>query len=360
MESPFAGLEEQSGPSSAIIDLNIFDVNPLESNNERTKEVVEQQIFMLLDSCFWDLPNIPYDKISKGFEDINRFLALQAVSENHNLSEFIKQGLSQAVREYNWRESLYRSMLKSWNSLGLDIESSKPSEFHPQIEDLVKNFYSEFDKLLQLFNKGLLNCPLRLSLFPAVSVFGGFFKEILQELKNQTTRKKIQLKLCPGVEPPQIKRIQRQYFKIIKKPYIEWNAYCKQEVIEIEHEPSCIMVPLLHRLMNYTSQVKTHVLSYFAPTDWEVTRISAHIVEGNYKTAIIKRTACKQNKGLAEVEITYPRITRDHIWCKVQLEGVMSKKSVQEIKIPEFKTIIVTVDEDGEHELPPEFLQEID
>lgn len=360
MESPFVDLAEGTGPGSGVMDLNIFDANPLESNNERTKEVVEQQIFMLLDSCFWDLPHIPYDKISKGFEEINRFLALHEISENHNLNEFIKQGLRQAVREYNWKESLYKSMLKSWNSLGLDIESAKPSEFHPQIEDLVKNFYSEFGKLLHLFNEGLLNCPLRFSLFPAVNVFEGFFKEILQELKNQTTRKKIQLKLCPGVEPPQIKRIQRQYFKIIKKPYTEWNTYCKQEVIEIEQEPSCIMVPFLHRLMNYTSQVKTHVLSYFAPTGWEVTRISAHIVEGNYKAATIKRTACRQNKGLAEVEVTYPRITRDHIWCKVQLEGVLSKKSVQEIKIPEFKTTIVTVDEDGEHELPPEFLQEID
>ena len=131
-------------------------------------------------------------------------------------------------------------------------------------------------------------------------------------------------------------------------------------MVEVEKEPSCVMVPFLHRLMNYTSETYVQVVIYYAPTGWEATRITAFVVEGNYKTANIKRTTCKENKAYAEVEITYPRVTREHIWCKVQLEGVLSRKSVQEIRIPEFTTVVVTVDEDGEHELPPEFLDDIE
>ena len=106
--------------------------------------------------------------------------------------------------------------------------------------------------------------------------------------------------------------------------------------------------------------MKFHVISYYAPLGWEVTRVTAFVVDGVYKTANVRRTACRDNRAIAEVEVTYPRVTKDHIWCKVQLEGVLSKKSFQEIKVPEFKTVIVTVDEEGEHELPKEFLEEID
>lgn len=179
-------------------------------------------------------------------------------------------------------------------------------------------------------------------------------------MKNQTTRLKIQLKLCPGVEPPQVKRVQRQTYRIVKKPYTEWNTYSIQETIEIEKEPSCMMVPLLHRILNYTSETNVQVVSYVAPTGWEATRVTAFVVDGNFKTAVVKRTVCKESTAYAEVEITYPRVTREHIWCKVQLEGVLSRKRMEEIKVPEFTSVIVTVDEDGEHELPEEFLDDIE
>ena len=214
------------------------------------------------------------------------------------------------------------------------------------------------DVLLAL-NHELLKSPLSVSLFPKVSEFDNYFREIQNELKDQTITLKVQLKLCPGVEPPRVKRVQRQTFRIIKKPYTEWNTYSSQVLIEIEKEPSCIMVPFLHRIMNYTSETKLQVVTYYAPIGWEPTRITAYVTEGNYKTANIRRTTCRENKAMAEVEVTYPRITREHIWCKVQLEGVLSKKSVQEIKVPEYKTVLVTVDEEGEHELPEEYLEDI-
>jgi hypothetical protein len=215
-------------------------------------------------------------------------------------------------------------------------------------------------RLLSILNDTFLSSSLNFRFFPPVSAFEDYFKDILADLKQKSTKLKIQLKLCPGVEPPQIKRIQKVFMKIIKKPYTEWNSYSVQQLVEIEKEPSCVMIPLFHRLMSYTTESKITIVSYYAPTGWEVTRIVAYVIEGNYKTANIRRTACKGHKAMAEVEVTYPRVTREHVWCKVQLEGVLSKKSIQEIKIPEFKTIIVTVDDDGEHELPPEFLEEIE
>lgn len=214
--------------------------------------------------------------------------------------------------------------------------------------------------LLETLNELFINSSIKSPLFPPLNSFEEVFRECLNELKNSTTRKKLQLKLAPGVEPPKIKQVQRQIMRTIKKPYTEWNSFSVEKIVEIEQEPSCVMVPFLHRLMNYTNQSKAEVVTYTAPVGWEVTRISAAVTDGNYKEAVVTRTATRNEKGLVEVTVTYPKITKDHIWVKLNLEGIVSTKSFHEIQVPEFKTVIVTVDEDGEHEILPEFLEEID
>ena len=97
----------------------------------------------------------------------------------------------------------------------------KPSDLYPKIESLVSSYYTSLNQLLQTLNEYLYNSCIKAALFPEISVFESSFNEILFELKSQTTKLKIQLKLCPGVEPPIVKRVQRQTFKTIKKPYTE-------------------------------------------------------------------------------------------------------------------------------------------
>jgi hypothetical protein len=58
--------------------------------------------------------------------------------------------------------------------------------------------------------------------------------------------------------------------------------------------------------------------------------------------------------------LTHPKITKARIWVKVSIEGIVSQINFQEVQVPEFKTVLVTLDEDGEHEILPEFLEEID
>ena len=116
------------------------------------------------------------------------------------------------------------------------------------------------------------------------------------------------------------------------------------------------MVPFIHRFFSALSESKTHVVTYYAPVGWEVTRINAYVVDGFYKKTNIKRTVCRENKGMVEIEIVYPKLAKEHIWCKARLDGVISRKRIQDVKIAEVKDIIVLVDDYGEHELPEGFI----
>lgn len=197
-----------------------------------------------------------------------------------------------------------------------------------------------------------MTTSIKCNIFPQITIFDGFFNEKNIELKQKTKKLKIQLKLCPGVEPPQIKRVQIETFTVVKKPYTEWNTFSEDETIEIDKSPSCVMVPLIHKLFSMLSETKVHVVTYYAPVGWEVTRINSYIIDGIYKSTSIKRTVCRENKGMVEIEIKYPKMTREPVWVKVRLDGVISRKRIQDVKMPEIKDILVVVDEYGEHELP--------
>lgn len=162
------------------------------------------------------------------------------------------------------------------------------------------------------------------------------------------------------MEPPKTKQVQRQIMRTIKKPYTDWNFFSFEKIVEIEQEPFCVMVPFLHWFMNNTIQTKAEVITYTAPVGWEVTRIRGEVTDGNFEKALVTRTATRNDKGLVEVLLTHPKITKARIWVKVRIEGIVSQITFQEVQVPEFKTVLVTLDEDGEHEILPEFLEEID
>lgn len=349
------------GPSqySGGIDMSIFESKP-QSYSTSTKDILEQLLSSMLDQSIWDLPYIHVDKISNSITQLEKFLKHNNSSNDLQITSNTLNILRQSARDYNYKHSIYTSMQKLWNKSTSDLESQQIPSINSKLEQLISQYYSVFSKLLETLNEALVNSSIKNPLFLPINSFEGVFRDCLKELQNSTTRKKLQLKLCPGVEPPKIKSVQRQYFRTIQKPFTEWNTFSIEKIIELEQEPTCLMVPFLHRIMNYTNQTKTEVVCYTAPLGWEVTRISAAVTDGNYKEAIITRTAAKGEKGLVEVSVTYPRITKDHIWCKVSIEGIVSQKSIQEIKVPEFKTVMVTVEDDGEHEIDPEFLQEIE
>ena len=357
MESDLLSL----GPSSSLsMDYSSFSTLP-SSSTSTTKEILDQHIHSLLDDSIWSLPHIYKDHLSSLILELEKFLKLNSSSLDFRSSSSTIQILRSSVREYNFKSSLYTIIQKIWNqTLNQHPESLPTSSLIPKIDSLISQFYTIFGMLLETLNDLFINSSIKSPLFPPLNSFEEVFRDCLNDLKNSTTRKKLQLKLAPGVEPPLIKQVQRQMMRTIKKPYTEWNSFSVEKIVEIEQEPSCVMVPFLHRFMNYTNQTKAEVVTYTAPVGWEVTRISAAVTDGNYKEAVVTRTATRNEKGLVEVTVTYPKITKDHIWVKLNLEGIVSMKSFHETQIPEFKTVIVTVDDDGEHEILPEFLEEID
>jgi hypothetical protein len=197
-----------------------------------------------------------------------------------------------------------------------------------------------------------MTTAIKYDIFPQICQFDAFFTEKNIELRQRTKKLKIQLKLCPGVEPPQIKRVQVEEYTIEKKPYTEWNTFSEDDTIEIEKQPSCTMVPLIHRLLSLTTESKKAVVSYFAPVGWEVTRVNAFVTDGFFKRTEITRSVCRENKAMVEVEVFYPRVTRENVWCSVRLEGVISRKRILDIRVPHVKEIFVVSDENGEHVLP--------
>jgi hypothetical protein len=344
------------GPSdSNPLDFSVFSSSP----QNTTKEILEQQLHSLLDQSIWDLPHIYKDRISSSISNLDKFIKLSSSSSDFQSSSSILNHLRQASRDYDYQKALSTSMQKLWDS-SIYSESQSLSSQSPKIDSLISHFYTVFGMLIETLNEFFINSAIKSPLFLPLNSYEDIFRACLKDLKTSATRKKLQMKLCPGVEPPKIKQVQRQFFKTIKKPFTEWNTFSIEKIVEIEQEPSCVMVPFLHRLMNYTNQTKAEVVTYTAPVGWEVTRISAAVTDGNFKEAIVTRTATRSEKGLVEVSVTYPKITKDHIWCKVNLEGIISQKSFQEIRVPEFKMVLVTVDEDGEHEILPEFLEEVD
>lgn len=198
----------------------------------------------------------------------------------------------------------------------------------------------------------LLTTPIKYNIFPSITTFDSFFNEKNQELRQKTKKLKLQLKFCPGVEPPVIKRVQYETFTMVKKNYTEWNTFIEDELVEVEKDPVCTMVPLIHRFFFMLTESKSAVVSYYAPVGWEVTRVNALVVDGFFKECNIKRSVCRENKARVEVEIVYQRVTRENVWCKVRLEGVISRKRILDVRVPQIKDVLVVVDENGEHELP--------
>ena len=101
------------------------------------------------------------------------------------------------------------------------LEKIKFSDLQIKVEDLVISYSTILSEVLLILNNELLMSPLHISVFPRISDLENDFNEILSELKTRTANLKLRLKLCPGVEPPQIKRIQRETFSIIVKPKTE-------------------------------------------------------------------------------------------------------------------------------------------
>ena len=361
MDSDLISLDPSSSPP---IDFSSFAQSTPVSSISTTKEILEQHIHSLLDDSIWSLPHIYKDRVQSQYQNIEKFLKLSSSSSDHpspSSSSSTLQILRSSVRDYDYKKSLYTSMQKILTlPLNQHSEPLPTSSLLAKIDSLISQFYTVFGMLLETLNEFFINSPVKSPLFPPLNSYEEVFRECLKDLKNSTTRKKLQLKLAPGVEPPKIKQVQRQIMRTIKKPYTEWNSFSVEKIVEIEQEPSCVMVPFLHRLMNYTNQTKAEVVTYTAPVGWEVTRISAAVTDGNYKEAVVTRTATRNEKGLVEVTVTYPKITKDHVWVKLNLEGIVSQRNFQEIQVPEFKTVLVTVDDDGEHEILPEFLEEID
>ena len=77
------------------------------------------------------------------------------------------------------------------------------------------------NKLLQTLQEALNTTPIKCDVFPSITAFDSYFIEKNNELKQKTKKLKVQLKLCPGVEPPQIKKVQIETYKMVKRPYTE-------------------------------------------------------------------------------------------------------------------------------------------
>lgn len=105
MEASYSDL---IGDVKDSFDVGIFETNTLNIGYERAKEVVEQQLFRLLDQCFWDFPCLNTDLIQKTIGELNSFLNLHKIEQDSQLIEYINKHLHQAIQEYPWNEIIYK------------------------------------------------------------------------------------------------------------------------------------------------------------------------------------------------------------------------------------------------------------
>mmetsp|Transcript_17224 Transcript_17224/g.17145 ORF Transcript_17224/g.17145 Transcript_17224/m.17145 type:complete len:102 (+) Transcript_17224:407-712(+) len=100
--------------------------------------------------------------------------------------------------------------------------NNKPSTYYPAIEQLTQSGFSGIRNLYGNLLDSIQKTPLKNCRFsPRLSDWENFFQQKTQELKQNTKKLKVQLKLNPGVEPPQIKRVTREYYKTVRRPYTE-------------------------------------------------------------------------------------------------------------------------------------------
>lgn len=361
MKSNLDSLDSYAEDTESL-DLMLVDntnSDPKQLELERASEVILQLLISAIERALFTFPTIPKDPFNDTVSEINKFLSYHHIYEDAEMLDILCRNLTKNLESYGWIQEISKWLKSRWGEIVKEISNEKPSTYYPAIDELTKTGFLGLRTLFSYLLDLLQQTPLKYCKYsPKLSDWEAFFMQKAQELKQRTKKLKVQLKLNPGVEPPQIKRVTREFYRTVRRPYTEWNTFYHEEEFEIDIQPSCVMIPVVHRLCNAFTETKREIVTFYAPTGWEVTRVGANVLEGNFKTATVRRVGFRENKGMAEIEVVFPRITKLRIFCKVAIEGVMSRKRIQDVQVAEPKTVLVIVDDYGEHELPQGFLED--
>jgi hypothetical protein len=104
MDANFTDLIEQSSP----LDLSIFEKAASNTGYERAKEIVEQQLYAILDESIWSMPIINLEKLQKLFSEMTKYFEINKVQEDENLKQHIIKSLQNSIKEYDWKDSIHK------------------------------------------------------------------------------------------------------------------------------------------------------------------------------------------------------------------------------------------------------------
>ena len=324
-----------------------------DSEVDKTTDVVAQILSDYIETHMVKFPMSSSQTLNQTSLQINQFLQ----HTNSSVVQKLSQNTSNFLKKFDWLKLINAWLKTNWNQLVKDIQNHKPSDYFQEIDNLVFQANEGFKLMLNSIKEVLESTPLKEVELPLSNQYYHSLLSSSRNLKERTKKLKLQAKFCPGVEPPKLKQVTREVHKTETRPYTEWKPFLREEVFEVVPSKTCVGVL---GLCPFFTSCEVQKIKYLAPYGWEVNTAQASVIEGNFKEANVSSVRYRNNAAVAEVEVHYPSLSKELIQCKVQLEGVISRRRTQDVDVVHQETVWVVVDQYGEHQLPGGFLESCD
>lgn len=306
--------------------------------------------------CFQVIPKC-IKAITKNFSETIKEI-LSCKESDSELSEFLTVNLITAMSIFPWKEEIQKkyflySFISQWKSLFNRLSICTPSLFKPLIDKITNKTVASLHKMIRNFSEILSQYNIIMNIFPVLSDYEKFFCQLNHDLKEKTKKIYVQLKLCPGVEAPNIEKIKIESTKVVKKPYIEWNSF--EEIIiervETKDLKSLGFALCCKKLFRNKKIEAFKNVNYYSPAGWDIASAFAHIEGGHYSAIAIESIDLTDVMAEIKVKIIYPEIKLEQIWFKIKIKGRIFRKRLRDVIEKDTKDILVIIDENGIRDL---------
>ncbi|OMJ89216.1 hypothetical protein SteCoe_8693 [Stentor coeruleus] len=341
-------LDPPSKTSSIAYRINLF--------YEQVLEQISEILTSSLIECFQVIPK-SIETIITNFSETIKSILLNNES-NSELFEFITVNLITSMSIFPWKEEIQKkyflySLTSQWRSIFNRISICTPSLFKPMIDKITNKTYTMLDKMIKSFSEILAKYNVIMNIFPLISDYEKTFCETNRALKEKTKKIYVQLKLCPGVEAPQIEKIKIETSKVVKKPYIEWNSFEENiiERVETKELKNLGFILCCKKLFKNKKKEIMKTVNYYAPRGWDIASAFAKIEGGYFSDITIESIDLSDTMAEIKVKVIYPEIQLDEIWFKIRIKGKIYRKRLRDVVEKVTKDILVIIDINGIHDL---------
>jgi hypothetical protein len=317
---------------------------------------ISESLNSSLIECFQVIPKC-IKTIAKNFSETIKDILSNNESDSE-LSEFLTVNLIIAMSIFPWKEEIEKrsflySFTSQWKSLFNRLSICTPSLFKPLIDKLTNKTVFSLHKMIGAFSEILSQHNIIMNIFPVLSDYKRLFCQLNYDLKEKTKKIYIQLKLCPGIEAPNIEKIKIESTKVIKKPYIEWDSF--EEIITERVETkdlNSLSLALCCKKLFRNKKIETlKRINYYSPAGWDIANAFAKIEGGHYSAIAIESIDLSDIMAEVKVKVIYPEIKLEQIWFKIKIKGKIYRKRLRDVIEKDTKDILVIIDENGIRDL---------